>query len=342
MSNEQQKIVTECAKVSLVLLSLILVVLGVRAGYLICKNGFEGFGAVPVFSNYVESAPKNIPPPANMSGCQRWRSIPPHSLAFPKSADKFYDWPKWTVAFWVKFRTLKVTSSFALMRKGNISQNGSPSIVFRRNPNGDPCIAFTYKTSHPGTGKYYSKNLTTYCPHDLGLKENEWRHIVWSQDESVMSIYEDGKLVFYNPNTPVELNPGPLRFSDGDQHNAEFANVTVCKGARTDEQVAQLYLSERPGGALADEKKENLQYNSIGQQVQSTMYDLDGKRHDIWRTMPRTRWSVSEGSNVRPKPTVTEDANTGVMVASTVYDDKQIAYLRSMVDVGRNPMSLLQ
>jgi hypothetical protein len=217
-------------------------------------GGEEGFEPSPEFSNYQS---KPVMPVQNAPGCNLYLGGPPGYAPFPQGTNPYRQCKNWTVSMWVKMKSLDVTESFPLMRKGTISQNGTPSILYVRKPvnnisgqveskHNEGCIMFTYRILNNKTKKYFGNNLATMCPSPKPIKAGEWKHLAWVQNDDKMTLYEDGVVVFYNPNAPLDMSPGNLRFSNGDQHIAELRNVMVCEGAKNWVEMQEIYTSTHP------------------------------------------------------------------------------------------------
>lgn len=218
----------------------------------------ENFEPPPVFANYQAMPARPI---ADREGCQTYLGAPPGWVPFPRGENPYVEYPYWTVSFWVKMNSLDVTESFALMRKGTISQNGTPSILYVRRPvvnfagqeipgpqtGSTGCLMFTYKILDRRTKNYFGNNYATLCPSPKPLRAGVWKHVAWVQNGCEMTLYEDGEPVFYNPNAVLDMSPGQLRFSTGDNHVATLRNLIVCKGAKNEAQMKLIYQTTNPG-----------------------------------------------------------------------------------------------
>jgi len=221
------------------------------------RQAQEGFEPTPEWANYQALPALEIP---DMADCVRFLGTPPAPVAFPQSKNPYFPAIDWTVSFWVNFNSLETTESFPLMRKGTISQNGTPSILFERRPyvdyagmqgnegpNNKPCIVFTYKIKNPLSKNYFGNNYATVCPSVVPLEKGKWKFIAWVQRGPEMTLYEDGQVIYYNQNAPLDMSPGSLRFSPGDNHPSTLRNVTVCRGAKSPAEIANMYVNEHPG-----------------------------------------------------------------------------------------------
>ncbi len=222
------------------------------------RQAREGFEPTPEWANYKALPAVPIPDIAN---CVRFLGTPPAPVAFPLSKNPYFPAVDWTVSFWVKFNSLMTTESFPLMRKGTISQNGTPSILFERRPyvnfagmtgnegpNNKPCLVFTYKIKNPLTKNYFGNNYATVCPSVVPLEQGKWKFVAWVQRGPEMTLYEDGKVIYFNQNAPLDMSPGSLRFGPGDNHPSTLRNVTVCRGAKSPAEIANMYVNEHPSG----------------------------------------------------------------------------------------------
>lgn len=265
----EQKDLTNWGLIFIALIVVVAVIVGMGIGYhgkkrscprymRLSRSALEGFEPTPEWANYKALPALPIPDLAN---CARYLGAPPAPVDFPKSKNPYFPAVDWTISFWVKFNSLMTTESFPLMRKGTISQNGTPSILFERRPyvafagmtgnegpNNKPCIAFTYKINNPLTKNYFGNNYATVCPGVTPLEAGKWKFIAWVQRGPEMTLYEDGQVIYYNTNAPLDMSPGNLRFSAGDNHPATLRNVTVCRGAKSPAEIANMYKNENPAG----------------------------------------------------------------------------------------------
>lgn len=296
------------------------------------RQAMEGFEPTPEWSNYQSLPALPIP---DMANCVRFLGTPPAPVAFPLSKNPYFPAIDWSVSFWVKFDTLETTQSFPLMRKGTISQNGTPSILFERQPYGSskkPCIVFTYKIKNPLSKNYFGNDYATVCPGVTPLTKGKWKFIAWVQRGPEMSLYEDGKIIYYSQTAPLEMSPGSLRFSPGRRHPSTLRNVTVCRGAKTPDEIANMYQNEHPGG-------NNILTNGFRKLTNSPDSDLTAtyvaQRDNIYKL-----FSMENYENNVQHAGYAMRLGMSPEMKLTNSEELQAARYRAKYDVRKNPMML--